>query len=883
MRIFTRTLAVWGLLILTLPALAGSKEAPLTAIELFDSPGGPAYLQLTDLLINGRSEMRACPNCPAVIDKSIYNKLEKLTLSAGGTLERGEDGILRYSFNGGAALVVLPGQIKFEHNASFSASELADQASLSGTAQNGAAGPEALKKGVRLVLVAAPDEELAEFLLAQRRASVAGWQDYLAKYAAASHTGEAKATLAGIFTTAGLAALHTYEQSLSGATPDYDSLKNARAQAAQARTLNAQAQGLNDLDAGINGALGRMTASSASELAAYRTAFADHKAGYIHLQNAQKEADEIQQIDPLFPALKALQADLLKDSEALRAALRTAEAARATGQMEDALQAIEPYRAFAGEEKRIAALFDANFDFHVAQAKQAETAPDWPTAVSEYEKALAAKDSDAVREALKNARAQQVITQDRQAADKAEEASKAYEQEHDLVHAYEALATLTSNQQKLVSADLDRLKPGYIDAAAQLAKSLSQAHTPIRGIADEVAIENAYNYLQDAYELSQNESYHDRMQLLADQMSNYLLDQARRYLAKPAGSGTELGWMYLSEAASYKGSNLDAVRDATTAAASAHALRARLSIRVQFRDQTSQRDSAGFAGQLENALITGLENSRTPTKVVRSGENTPIEADFQITGDVLQHHLSVTPEVEALDSKYRAGEKEVPSEPWNDANRAYEKANIELQTAQASLQGAQAKGNKKQIEEMKRAVEAAQKAVEEAHVKLDATPKTVTTDVLRPYTYTRKTISLSGAIQLQFRIAGSFSSESSAAIPVGAEEHKQVVVLLNVKPEDTEGVKPSGVEPDAADFMTTLENKTLSELLKTVREQVEALPAQIYKQARTHESESDLDGAGEDYLRYLNIAADAGSAESRHARQFLQEQFNMTPAAKTRP
>ena len=51
------------------------------------------------------------------------------------------------------------------------------------------------------------------------------------------------------------------------------------------------------------------------------------------------------------------------------------------------------------------------------------------------------------------------------------------------------------------------------------------------------------------------------------------------------------------------------------------------------------------------------------------------------------------------------------------------------------LQGAQAKSNKRQVKDLERSAAAAEKNVEAAHVALDATPKTVTENVIRPYTY----------------------------------------------------------------------------------------------------------------------------------------------------
>ena len=319
------------------------------------------------------------------------------------------------------------------------------------------------------------------------------------------------------------------------------------------------------------------------------------------------------------------------------------------------------------------------------------------------------------------------------------------------------------------------------------------------------------------------------------------------------------------------------------AASPAHAMRSKLSIRVQFRDQTSQRDSQGVAGQLENAIVTGLESSGVPVKVVRAGEATAVEPDYELDGDVLDHHLSVVPTIEPAQSEYRAGEEQVPSEVWNKANRVYESAQDELKTAQADLEGAQARGKGGKIKEAKEAVEAAQKKVEDAHVALDSTPKTLTKDVIRPYTYHKKTIEITGVIKLQFRISDSLSEPRTDLVPVSREEHKKDILLEDVKPEDTMGVQSAGTVTDPAEFMTSLENSARDELIAAVRKKVDILPGKIYQKAVDREKESDLDGAGEAYLRFLNLTKQDNSIQRVHARQFLMENFNMLPESVDAP
>jgi hypothetical protein len=452
-----------------------------------------------------------------------------------------------------------------------------------------------------------------------------------------------------------------------------------------------------------------------------------------------------------------------------------------------------------------------------------------------------------------------------------------------MIRAYEVLANLPATQQALVADEMKTLEPAYVQAAALEAKSLHQAHSPIRGLADEIGIEKAYTDLQNAYRLSENEIYKDKLDLDGNELSAYLLEQAKHYLSKPGGSGTEMGWSYLEEARQYKASNLDAVRDTIVQASPAHAMRSKLSIRVQFRDQTSSRDSQGVAGQLENAIITGLESSGVPVKVVRPSETTPVEPDFELAGDVLDHHLSVVPTIEAQESEYRSGEEQIPSDTWNKANRASEAAEEELKTAQARLSGAEASKKGSMIKEANREVEASVKKVQHLHEVLDSMPKTVTRDIIRPYTYHKKIINITGVIQLQFRIGDSLSEQRSNLVPITREEHKKDILLEDVKSEDTKGIKSTGTLTDPASFMTALENSARDELIAAVRKKVEALPETIYQKAGSREKEDDLDGAGESYMRFLKLTKENSSVERVHAKQFLMTNFNMQPKASDTP
>jgi hypothetical protein len=861
---------------------ASAKDIPLTAIELYDGPSGAAYVQLSEVLINGKAEMRDCtPFQAAAVDKSSYNKMAKVILAAGGVLERGADGMMHYTQVSGQSVCVVPSNAKFEHGGALSLSDLADLAVLHGNPIAAGSGTPSvappIKKGVKLVFVAAPDVELAEFFRAQRASDIDSWQAYLVKYPASGHNAEAKRALAPLFVDAGNASLREYDKSAASASPAYSALKTAKAKADQAHTLVSDLASFTKLQAEIRARLATIAGQGSNELESYRTALASHAPGYLHLVNARKFSDTVAGIDAFSPPGQVLAEAVLKASNALEAAIQSANSAATQKQFDDAFAFILPYRAFASEEPRVAAVVDATYSDHLERGNKLEQSEDWAGAIKEFEKAVSVKDTSEARDSLKNAQSQLVIAQDKDAASKALAASKDYQQQRNMIRAYEALSSLPAAQQALVADDMKALQPAYVESAALEAKNLHQAHSPIRGLADEVGIKKAFAYLKNAYDLSDNESYKDKMELDANELSAYLLDRAKHYLEKPGGSGTELGWIYLGEARQYKASNLDAVRDAIIAASPAHAMRSRLSIRVQFRDQTSQRDSQGVAGQLENAIITGLESSGVPVKVVRAGETTAVEPDFELAGDVLNHHLSVVPTIEPQESEYRAGEEQVPSEAWNKANRTYESAQEELKTAQAALEGAEARGKSGKIKSGSADVAAAQKKMEAAHIVLDSTPPTVSKDIVRPYSYHKRIINITGSIQLQFRLNDTLGEQRAELVPITREEHKQDVLLENVKPEDTKGIKSAGTTTDAAEFMTGLENSARDELIAAVRKRVEELPGKMVQSASSREKEDDLDGAGESYLRFLNLTQEDNSAERQHAKQFLLDSFNMRP------
>src|SRR5262245_34609757 len=60
---------------------------PAAAIVLFDGPKGAAYVQITGITVNGKTELRVCDGVPK-IDKRAYDVLPHAQLGGATSLER---------------------------------------------------------------------------------------------------------------------------------------------------------------------------------------------------------------------------------------------------------------------------------------------------------------------------------------------------------------------------------------------------------------------------------------------------------------------------------------------------------------------------------------------------------------------------------------------------------------------------------------------------------------------------------------------------------------------------------------------------------------------------------------------------------------------------
>ncbi len=310
--------------------------------------------------------------------------------------------------------------------------------------------------------------------------------------------------------------------------------------------------------------------------------------------------------------------------------------------------------------------------------------------------------------------------------------------------------------------------------------------------------------------------------------------------------------------------------------------RSQLSVGIDFRDQTSRRDSHGFADQLADAIASGLDSSGIPIAVVRNSSEAQ-QPIFTLVGQVLEHRIVKNANLEAPESKYRAGAHDTRNPAWLQIESEYESAQQQLSSAQDALADAQALHKKKQvIVDANDAVQQAQNRVDQLRHKLETTEQSRVETVVASYHYTMKTIDLTAAAEIEFQfrdLAGNFVGQPA---DVRKNKHTTTVVLLDVKAEDTQGITNQGVEPDGAQFLTDLEIDCRNALVKAVRERAVELPAAILQAARTLAQQGDTDGAAEWYVLYLNATPLGASPGRDEAVKFLRDQFNLAVSADTK-
>ncbi len=880
-------------------AAAAAKDKPLVAIILYQANSGPAWVQVNDFSINATRGLMVCAG--QALDQNSYKRLLRTPLAPGMVLERDAQGSLAITTNaaGSSPTCVVPANLKLDKKRSYALVELADLGMIGGTpvsksSNAGEAPPTNLRIGMQIHLVEAPDTELAEYLRAARAQSIPLWNEYLQQYATAAHAAEARKSVVVLILNQGTAQMAAYKKSGANGAPAYDQLRNARRSAEQALKILPGFGGAEKLRREVESELQSVLGGGRAELNAYLGAVNQRTAGYEHLGQAQQQLDNVLAVDPEYAGADKLEAEIFGQQQLLETTLAAAESQAKEGKFDQAYATVARFRFFSEEVPRIAAVVEAAFKYRRDRGRQAARENKWEQAVTEYRRALEYRADAETSEALKRAQAEAKNVRDAATAQKALEDARALALARQFIEAYQLLEKLPPEQRKLVAAEMQKLKPDYLPDLVKRGNALLKIHVPIRGRADEDGVRRAYDFLQRASELSQDEATRVKLDLLGDRISAYYLKSAKRVLEKPRGSGVGLGWLLLKEAERFKPDN-DETRNQLTKYQPEFENHGKLSIAVRFRDQTSRRDSLGFADQLADTVMTGLENSGLPglkplTLQQRAGADleadpaAPFVANVHITGNIVQHRVDKKIETQPLTSHYRAGHREVKNPAWTEQRRALDVLQKDYDAAkdEYNLTLARSGKNKKLVADAKAKVDALTAKLDEAKAKLDEVPETVAQTVIEPYNYLRRTIQLTAIAEVSFRLSDPSVPTPLLVDSVKVEVPKTAVMLENVKPEDNDGIVEEGTAPDEYQLLAQAEEQLKHNLVQKLIQGLKDVPAKILEQARAAAASGDAEGAAEKYVVYLNATEPKETKERLEAQQFLLKEFNISTISVVR-
>jgi hypothetical protein len=863
-----------------------AKTVGLAAIEVYSGPNGMAYEQIAGFVLNGKNEVYLCPDSPQW-DKSEYRKLAKVTLAAGMSLERNDKGVLMLTQASGAPACVVPGNLKLDKGDALTPSALADKAILEGTVLP-ASDPQqtqiyGLKAGVKIVFVDAPNQEFAEFLRAEKAGNVASWEAFLSKGGTEPHTLSAKRALAQLYTQSAATAFADFESSKNGTDPQYAKLKTARQMTDKAKTLVPDQKEALSLSEKIHADVIEMSKAATQRLDLYRSALALQKPGFSNLPAAEKLADNAVDIEPSTSEAASAEKETRQARASYEGSLKESEGMIAAHRPDEAAEKIKSLICFSNEVRRISDDLRAISALYVNHAKSLEEAEKWSEAASVLKSAVDLVPSQETQTLLVEAQQKALEAANKAAADEAMKKSADLESGGNILAAFEILDDLPKASRDLVLQRITDLKDKYIEAAEKEAKTEQSAHLPINGLADEVGIQAAFQYLSRCSRLTGDPALRDSLSVLGDHLSGYYLQQGKKYADKPDGSGANVGWAYLAEALQYRSAiNSSPAHDAQTRAFPAHLLKEKLSVKVDFRDGTSRREGGRFPDELGDALASGLESTGYQVKVVRT-EATPVPPNFQLIGDVLEHSMTNDIRNVPKSSTFLAGYDQIQNEEWTKISREIDKLNREIDTARTELQGAETRGKKKDIAAANATIKEDGAKVDELQTKLDHLPKMILQPQNKPYTYTEVVHDRNVTVELQFHILDSANTEIVARRNIHRETPQTYTVRENVKSEDTNGIKNDAVIPDENRVFEQTEYQARDELIADAKEELSELPGIIFKTADRKATDGDSDGAAELYILYLNCTPVADTAERRKAQKYLLEQFNFRDIGNTPP
>jgi len=360
-----RRLCLFFAVVLVGSVTAPAKDSTAIAVFLYDGAQGAAYVQITGVTLNGKTEVRVCDGV-SKFDKKAYDALPRLPFTGATSLQRGADGVLTLTVNAKAVCVV-PGSLKFEKKVEITPAEAAEQAVVQGTPTASSERESSippLKPGVQLVFIAAPDLEVADFLRAERTNTVKGWQDFLVRYPSTTRLAAAQKAIARLHQQAAETAFAQYQKSGGANKQSLAMLRQAYVEAQAASQASAGYTPAINLTDTISRELDSLLEPDRARLQAYQKALQEHTSGYSQLAAATVHVERVVEVRPDYAPALNLRREILDEAGKLEMTVGRAESLASAARYDDAVNFLGAYSAFAPEIPRVDAIFNAAFNYH---------------------------------------------------------------------------------------------------------------------------------------------------------------------------------------------------------------------------------------------------------------------------------------------------------------------------------------------------------------------------------------------------------------------------------------------------------------------------------------------------------------------------------------
>jgi hypothetical protein len=802
-----------------LPAASGANYTAL----VIRRPDPPDYFLMDKFKINDKDELyRITVSAP--LSQKQYEKLPKLSLAEVRWF-RVEGGVLRVRAHNRAELLALPRNYKRWDKAPLEPSTITRGSTFDGQLVNskGSFSPPVTEGWTVYVFPARPPDDAVAFALAETRDSEEGWRKFLQEFPGSIHASVARELLGTAYLGRAQQALNRYQQALEKRQRGYTALAEARHWLEQLRAVNYQTPAGVEAEAALN----RLEGDKANRLRQARL-FAEN--------------DDFDAADQLLAPLLHFQdeypelASELVAIRELRARYHANEARRLLGDLrfEDALREVEAARAV-------------------------QALPELPALEEEIKSRRAAHE--------RKLEIDRTMAQVKQAMDRA-----------DYGHAFDTLWPLAIRypEEKTLQESFVALRRIYSSTLLGDIAQEQELHTPIRGPADEEVLLRLHSDLTRLGQFEPDPAlavWRDRLSL---QLAAYYQKRAEEVTATGGEGFPALAFAFFHQARHFM---LDKAEMADYTSRRAH-LEEQLGVGVALsvRDLTPEAGGQYLVAELSIALGDAIQKAGFPNvQIFEAGRSSLRTPTLEFVVELLSAGVREAAEAEMVPSQYSAGLRQVPNPAWRTAKEAYDRAVEAYEEVRARVERdrRQKKYNKRQREADDAALARADAGRQQAKKALDALPAFVEQEDIRPYEFTRRTISRSGEMRVAYRWVNALTGVREAQQIMEEREPVQGVEVTGVHPADKNGNRnqPASL-PEAAVLRGRVLRKMQDKLAALAREHLKSFIERDLERAQQEAERGNSDTAAEYYLRFLfnGLPDDARRAQGV---EFLEQQYRL--------